>query len=242
MDVGSPPRTWGIPATRPAITARRRFTPTHVGNTRWCEKAAAGTPVHPHARGEYAALNKAASRLIGSPPRTWGIRQCHGRRRTQCRFTPTHVGNTRLSNGSIIQGTVHPHARGEYAAVVGIARSSVGSPPRTWGIQHTSGYGNAPYRFTPTHVGNTLRRGWCHTREPVHPHARGEYVVPLPTAGATNGSPPRTWGIQEQRCGRHRRGRFTPTHVGNTSYSSLRRQAMAVHPHARGEYTEVGLI
>ena len=78
---GSPPRTWGI-HLRPAWKRRlHRFTPTHVGNTRYpaaAGRAAAASPprtwgilspnfalasgdtVHPHARGEYEKLYQSA--------------------------------------------------------------------------------------------------------------------------------------------------------------------------------------
>ena len=51
-----------------------RFTPTHVGNTRVRGPDAATKAVHPHARGEYALQQLAHGAVHGSPPRTWGIR------------------------------------------------------------------------------------------------------------------------------------------------------------------------
>src|SRR5262249_55501354 len=53
-----------------------------------------GGSVHPHARGEDAAVRLSHHGLYGSPPRTWGRptrtrRECQGQR-----FTPTHVGKT----------------------------------------------------------------------------------------------------------------------------------------------------
>src|SRR5262249_28724168 len=111
---------------------------------------------HPHARGEYGEL--ALTRLCdtGSPPRTWGIRSGGCGCIMVARFTPTHVGNTANGTRGGHIPAVHPHARGEYAWR-GFARSifarfppppvgnpgcvtlddhtSVGSPPRTWGIR-----------------------------------------------------------------------------------------------------------
>src|SRR5260370_1143881 len=90
----------------------------------------------------------------------------------------------------------------------------------------------------------------------VHPHARGEYYYHTLTTRETHGSPPRTWGIRSHQASGRGGQRFTPTHVGNPGCTggkaswqpvpphargeSVRirswRSAMAVHPHARGEY------
>ena len=91
--------------------------------------------------------------LYGSPPRLWGIHQCHELRRACARFTPTAVGNT-------CQGAV--------------ASMSVGSPPRAVGNTASDSHrrhevhphvcgellpclnNNLDGRFTPTAVGNTM--------------------------------------------------------------------------------------
>jgi len=96
---GSPPRAWGIrPAARPH-GARRRFTPTRVGNTpvpravpaprvRFTPTRVGNTisrvaslglmAVHPHARGEYLVVHDDRHLGHGSPPRAWGIPEmCH---------------------------------------------------------------------------------------------------------------------------------------------------------------------
>ena len=200
--------------------------------------------VHPHARGEYASRLGHGVKQSGSPPRTWGIRHASGASMLDaCRFTPTHVGNTRTALPTHRRPAVHPHARGEYH----VGRCSTHGLPR----------------FTPTHVGNTTRSAARAAAAPVHPHARGEYrtrcIEPFEHRG---GSPPRTWGIRrrddvERRAGTvhpHARGeydasrarrhaqrgspprtwgirraavarpirldRFTPTHVGNTSIAA----------------------
>src|SRR6266436_3808672 len=50
----------------------------------------------------------------------------------------------------------------------------------------------------------------------VHPHARGEYGSDPLSVVQADGSPPRTWGIPEEKSRREHLKRFTPTHVGNT--------------------------
>ena len=74
---GSPPRVWGIlaPASPPPLG--NRFTPTRVGNTPMNQTLSRGTPVHPHACGEYVTSWRLLMLLCGSPPRVWGIRTIH---------------------------------------------------------------------------------------------------------------------------------------------------------------------
>src|SRR5437016_1866814 len=132
MNCGSPPRTWGTRRPPPAGLARRRFTPTHVGNTDPSVRVFTGSPVHPHARGEHSVRPHPQLLGRGSPPRTWGtLRRRHPGRRGP-RFTPTHVGNTEPQTTLTTHPPVHPHARGEHNATQGFAAFPAGSPPRTW--------------------------------------------------------------------------------------------------------------
>src|SRR5262249_29498381 len=132
---GSPPRTWGIPLAVCSCAVEVRFTPTHVGNTLDPIAGHNGHTVHPHARGEYVMIACGESVTIGSPPRTWGIRQprtCSPRPRP----VHPHARGEYASPPSVTKPpTVHPHARGEYA---------IPPPAKAGGL-----------RFTPTHVGNT---------------------------------------------------------------------------------------
>jgi len=114
-DFGSPPRAWGIPSRRPQNT--RRLT------------------VHPHVRGEYAAIFRRAG--------------------TARRFTPTCVGNTRPYDTFTQWLAVHPHVRGEYSGRSVAVTRTYGSPPRAWGIPSARSKRRRGERFTPTCVGNT---------------------------------------------------------------------------------------
>ncbi len=152
------------------------------------------------------------------------------------RFTPTHVGNTKIPGINRVRGTVHPHARGEYGGATGSGWNAHGSPPRTWGIRTGPQPETLAERFTPTHVGNTMASCVAARRFTVHPHARGEYFQADSRPVGKRGSPPRTWGIHAQLGGDLYLPRFTPTHVGNTSTPLPPRPENAVHPHARGEY------
>ena len=91
---GSPPRLWGIHTHNIPSMPIRRFTPTPVGNTghqrlkRWLKS------VHPHACGEYFAVERHRVDCHGSPPRLWGILEFLRCGWWLYRFTPTPVGNT----------------------------------------------------------------------------------------------------------------------------------------------------
>src|SRR6516165_820671 len=113
---------------------------------------------------------------------------------------------------------------------------SAGSPPRAWGILSldmaaTFGLGSPPRAWgIPPGASGSTRAG------PVHPHARGEYVIPPLEVGGMIGSPPRAWGILVPPADFLLPERFTPTRVGNTAAHSPTNQVKTVHPHARGEY------
>jgi len=234
--IGSPPRAWGIHRGAVCRHYSHRFTPTCVGNTSlpagcWCGLAvhphvrgeyalaaanASSVPVHPHVRGEYSAAEWATDQPDGSPPRAWGIRLCFLRPPCANRFTPTCVGNTSAWRSHSRNIAVHPHVRGEYSSPRWAARQAAGSPPRAWGIQIQRRKHLYHPRFTPTCVGNTHfsppRPAW----QAVHPHVRGEYPRPWAPSRGQPGSPPRAWGILQQRHVGGQPQRFTPTCVGNT--------------------------
>ena len=71
----------------------------------------------------------------------------------------------------------------------------------------------------------------------VHPHARGEYSMPMASICCRFGSPPRPWGIRSQRRRVEFPPRFTPTRVGNTWTTVVSVARTTVHPHTRGEYS-----
>ena len=92
-----------------------------------------------------------------------------------------------------------------------------GSSPRAWGIRRST--------------------SWTHTRLPVHPHVRGEYIAARAAQLGQHGSSPRAWGIHISLSHRMDSVRFIPTCVGNTHPPARARIAVSVHPHVRGEYT-----
>ncbi len=132
--------------------------------------------------------------------------------------------------------TVHPHARGEHGALLSEFSYFFGSSPRPWGtLSHGRGRRSSD-RFIPTPVGNTCSRLFLTPTVPVHPHARGEHIKPLPIKRKSIGSSPRPWGTPQHRQPPLLQGRFIPTPVGNTFAHHSSPNGTAVHPHARGEH------
>ncbi len=195
---GSPPHTWGILGLGITAGYDIRFTPTHVGNTHLALALVSRMTVHPHTRGEYSYLPAIRYSRPGSPPHTWGILVPGNAKEFNYRFTPTHVGNTSGAGTGQDPLSVHPHTRGEYGPENSSSVNSTGSPPHTWGILHYALPSLLLIRFTPTHVGNTPILNTAVAKGTVHPHTRGEYMIPSPRERRSSGSPPHTWGIRQQ--------------------------------------------
>ncbi len=213
---GSSPHTWGTRQPDQWYRVRARFIPTHVGNTmREGREDAVGT-VHPHTRGEHPFKLSSIDSERGSSPHTWGTQDPAVRVHALDRFIPTHVGNTVPVVLYIYTVTVHPHTRGEHGTTESLLPGVYGSSPHTWGTPFMYRLLNKPYRFIPTHVGNTI--SWVNLWffEPVHPHTRGEHINVSQIYLYRLGSSPHTWGTQVRRQPFYRQPRFIPTHVGNT--------------------------
>ena len=255
------PTRVGTTLTRSSRGTRRRFTPTRVGTTglrivshcvvcRFTPTRVGTTatgvrrrrrrdPVHPHARGDDAAVSPVRIvRRDGSPPRAWGRRCASVPDRRRRSVHPHARGDDESPMGLPITHAVHPHARGDdCTSGPSSRRCSDGSPPRAWGrrvpcSRHRPIASGSPprawgrliatspscrhCRFTPTRVGTTSRCAL--DRRPVAgspPRAWGRRAVTVVTRESARGSPPRAWG----RLG----------------YAVDAVRANAVHPHARGD-------
>ena len=114
-------------------------------------------------------------------------------------------------------------------------KHAYGSPPLTWGRLHDFSLPFLVLWFTPTHVGKTSIRDMRFRDLVVHPHSRGEDVVPGIFRGGESGSPPLTWGRRYHFLVDIRLCWFTPTHVGKTRARARLCLPAMVHPHSRGE-------
>ncbi len=227
---------WGTPFPSKPGGSPVRFTPTHVGNTFTPSSRTNSDSVHPHACGEHVFPPFMLMVAIGSPPRMWGTRRQYLSPIWVARFTPTHVGNTESAMRLRSVGAVHPHACGEHLRWTMLRYRTLGSPPRMWGTPVRTLGCTTTARFTPTHVGNTIRVAADSAASTVHPHACGEHWGDAVAAVPEGGSPPRMWGTPSRRPAVDRHVRFTPTHVGNTARHLFVSRAVTVHPHACGEH------
>ncbi len=191
---GSSPHTWGTRSGPGSLLVKSRFIPTHVGNTKLYRLATGAWAVHPHTRGEHRHGVWHTHSRNGSSPHTWGTHDVLGQALNQYRFIPTHVGNTEISHFCWVVVPVHPHTRGEHSIATLTPVPASGSSPHTWGTQALGDDRWSKFRFIPTHVGNTRLARCAPSASTVHPHTRGEHIVPPKPEFALFGSSPHTWG------------------------------------------------
>jgi len=262
---GSPPRAWGRRRRGGLVPWRARFTPTCVGTAGTWSRSTPRMTVHPHVRGDGPDVEATGSESLGSPPRAWGRPWRRSMRRRWRRFTPTCVGTALLGGRGTRVGAVHPHVRGDGNDTHRMIYVLLGSPPRAWGRLLERQHPALPWRFTPTCVGTARLDVEPSEVEAVHPHVRGDGVFSVPAGELAVGSPPRAWGRLPQfwpitrmyrirntagspprawgrrpQAQRHRLPpRFTPTCVGTAPTSTKPPPGAAVHPHVRGDGSEI---
>ena len=134
-------------------------------------------------------------------------------------------------------GSVHPRARGEQAAVAGLAGLAGGSSPRTRGTAAGLCHAHRLRRFIPAHAGNRGRVVTWNCTHAVHPRARGEQLSCASCVISRPGSSPRTRGTAKQTWLSLYNMRFIPAHAGNRHNCGRSTGSTTVHPRARGEQT-----
>ena len=130
---GSPPHAWGRLQRRRELCAVVRFTPTRVGTTPGAPPPRSGQTVHPHTRGDDPPSPSSPGTASGSPPHAWGRCPFLLVPPAANRFTPTRVGTTDPILARSILDMVHPHTRGDDAAMFVTGGRRNGSPPHAWG-------------------------------------------------------------------------------------------------------------
>ncbi len=173
-----------------------RFTPTCVGTTGARAWANLRPAVHPHMRGDNLYVAIVLAWIAGSPPHAWGQLRSDTAHPTDIRFTPTCMGTTPGSCGSLRNQSVHPHMHGDNGDANTYSDPFGGSPPHAWGQRRM--------RWT-TRGGKT-----------VHPHMHGDNETAFPPGPPDNGSPPHAWGQRCRRRAQESSSRFTPTCMGTT--------------------------
>ncbi len=171
-----------------------RFIPTGVGNTTPRPRWGFFISVHPHGRGEHRQAVIDLVMCHGSSPRAWGTPESRPGTTTARRFIPTGVGNTGPGDWCGGGNPVHPHGRGEHSLPARMYSSMAGSSPRAWGTHRLPSAADREPRFIPTGVGNTPPPCARISRAAVHPHGRGEHLLPVRHRQKKAGSSPRAWG------------------------------------------------
>ncbi len=206
-------------------------------------------------RGEDDALHHAAAQIAGAPPRAWGGQEDLRGNPIEPRSTPTRVGRTDEVHRPRCRQPEHPHVRGEDPYPKYRHAIAAGAPPRAWGGLEAIQVAGSIQRSTPTCVGRTTgpactrpcptehphvrgedrRKGCSCRRNPEHPHVRGEDSLTQRRRCKNSGAPPRAWGGRFRGSRSAPRPRSTPTCVGRTTSTTLRKATEAEHPHVRGE-------
>ena len=194
VDFGSPPPAWGSQVCEGMGHAGMRFTPTRVGKPMAAISLPLPLPVHPHPRGEANCGIRQRDHHCGSPPPAWGSQDVAWIAFQGSRFTPTRVGKPNRAVERTLDGSVHPHPRGEAHQLPSAKEVVNGSPPPAWGSPTARWVALRTPRFTPTRVGKPTIRCMDTHRMSVHPHPRGEARTRRSVACRLNGSPPPAWG------------------------------------------------
>ena len=181
-------------ATKPAMSAARRFIPACAGNRPRGPGGVDGVPVHPRVRGEQARAGASALLRIGSSPRARGTVPMSRKAATRRRFIPACAGNSRPQEGQALHPPVHPRVRGEQAVPWSVSNAQAGSSPRARGTGVSGNYTFQEIRFIPACAGNSACGGIISDPTTVHPRVRGEQRVTRPMAPGYPGSSPRARG------------------------------------------------
>src|SRR5271157_2565297 len=195
--------------------------------------------VHPHVRGDFKVRRGNEQKEAGSPPRAWGLRNDWPLESIILRFTPTCVGTSNVRQAVQSNYLVHPHVRGDFGGISNPANSTLGSPPRAWGLRQLLRRPRGPRRFTPTCVGTSLYTWFIFSVNEVHPHVRGDFPIHLFFKITYCGSPPRAWGLRRGCVRNCPFCRFTPTCVGTSPGRPIPTATESVHPHVRGDFFHI---
>ena len=231
---------WGLLTRHDVITDVGRYTPTRVGTSPPSGLKASSRTVHPHACGDFDLGPLSVFGHYGTPPRVWGLRRRQRTRAQPLRYTPTRVGT---SNRSVLfrwSLPVHPHACGDFADNASAITDIGGTPPRVWGLRHVKVEAEERRRYTPTRVGTSVRHCSHWHAQPVHPHACGDFWVFFFKYRIHFGTPPRVWGLLPASLSSKSRARYTPTRVGTSGAASGPCACRPVHPHACGDFDQIG--
>ena len=190
-------------------------------------------------RGDHSTGLKPESGITGSSSHAWGPHLLSSSCSSPMRFILTCVGTTRRLAGRTIVLAVHPHMRGDHDIDDVVLCRHHGSSSHAWGPLSADTLIRHAVRFIPTGVGTTVSFRSRARSLAVHPHGRGDHRgSPRPPKGIY-GSSPRAWGPPPSMRKSALSPRFIPTGVGTTSAFCPDQAWRTVHPHGRGDHSNV---
>ena len=149
---------------------------------------------HPRVGGEKVSDGESVNRYEGSPPHGRGKAFSVLRRQFRFRITPAHAGKSRARKAAEAVRRDHPRVGGEKLAMILVACTMLGSPPRRRGKVEVRQYGGWVPRITPAWTGKRFwNRPWVWATSD-HPRVGGEKAVWKNACRCTMGSPPRGRG------------------------------------------------
>ncbi len=259
---GSSPRSRGPPGHSAGASVAARFIPAFAGTTSIPRTPPGEDTVHPRVRGDHGIAQQLDLQRLGSSPRSRGPLQAQRLDLIFARFIPAFAGTTSKSIRCSTAPTVHPRVRGDHREVDLLARSRLGSSPRSRGPQLGARWGSTAGRFIPAFAGTTGRREISVAHRTVHPRVRGDHVSARrnvdadagssprsrgPRIGSwksrpTAGSSPRSRGPRNEWDVRREAERFIPAFAGTTDLFPDGRGRGAVHPRVRGDHAGTKLV
>ncbi len=177
---------------------------------------------------------RTATARPGSSPHTGERSELRGESAQRRGFIPTYGGTIWWPVGRVDCRWVHPHIRGNDAALIAPSFARLGSSPHTGERYGAAGVRNLSMGFIPTYGGTIGRRPGGARPMRVHPHIRGNDRRPRRLGVVLTGSSPHTG----ERSGRvpavGKEVGFIPTYGGTMSLAVPRVLRWRVHPHIRG--------
>ena len=194
--------------------------------------------VHPHARGDFGVLLRRHGPASGPSPRAWGFHRGARLGVLPGRSIPTRVG---ISGPHLAASAPadHPHARGDFGAGVAFALERVGPSPRAWGFRARRPGGRA-HGPSPRAWGFPVSHTTLSSSSPVHPHARGDFLVMRSVNETPSRSIPTRVGISRAAPSPSARSTDHPHARGDSARLFSLPAGISVHPHARGDFKAVG--
>ena len=194
-----------------------RLIPAHTGKTHTIWWHHRRRRAHPHSRGEDESTATAKGISQDSSPVTWGRRRVRQRLPDDERLIPAYSGKTVRRRHTLRSRRVHPHSRGENAAVSCASYVCTGSSPLTQGKRSAPGRGPRKPWLIPAHAGKTQTRPGWHPQAGAHPRSRGENTFTFRVSSLAPGSSPLTRGKHNAHRSLSALGGLIPAHAGKTS-------------------------